>query len=203
MQPAFDSTAKSTQAARFYMQPGDIRLEAWNFTPVEGRGRYFDWQEPVYGLEPGFIDSMFTGENQFRATLALMAVVGHRRLQGELPGSLFEIEKYFEQTLPPGPKTTHLALAMNDVWTGASFGYAPRGFPLHEPEFPADSVYRQPLLWTAESRQYRLGIHNNQIERKTNWYGIWSNADIRQDSVSDDKSWVFPIPPQDTVPVME
>ncbi len=197
IQPGVTEVLRSNQAARFHMSVGDPRMAAWKFLPSETYGRYFDGQQLVHGLEPGEIDSLFVGENQYHATLALMAVVGYRRLHGALPGSLLDVESYFEIPATPNTIASSLAPAMNDVWTGLSFGYAPQGFPLKEPAFPPMSGYRQPLLWTSESRHYRVDIRGNQIQRYSQSHGFWSNASIRDDHSGDDKSWLFPIPPQE------
>jgi hypothetical protein len=208
LRPGQEATRKRLTPLRLTGQFPDPGTAAWQFLPVE-YARYSD-DNLVYGLDNYRTPLMHEAENRYRATLALMAVVGHRRIHGALPGSLWELKAYFrdpaapvnesepgrsDRTIYPLPLT-----AMNDVWSGSPFGYAPTGFPLSPPEFPEGSALTKPLLWTVEPAHYTVEIRNNTIYRWTNAWGFYSHNEIRSAENRDSQSWIFPIPPQEEEP---
>jgi len=165
----------------------DPVVRAWQFMLPEERYHLDSRLRVAYGLGDYRSLNLHEGENQYRATLARMAVVGHRRLHGELPSSLFEVEQYFSGS----------AQAIYDVWSGSHFGYAPTGFPLKEPEFKPASPFRQPLLWTVEAPHYSLEVRDNAIVRWTDALGFSGSAMIRSGDEGYQVTWIFPIPPED------
>lgn len=170
------------------IHPGDPAFAAWNYQlPMY---RYMDYDlgaNYAHGFYHGNPIINHVDENRYRVTLARMAVLGYQRLNGQFPSTLFEVEQYF------GGHAT----AMYDVWTRSHFGYAPNGFPLKEPEFPDDGVYRQPLLWTAGPQHFTLELAENRIYRRTDSYGFYSNTLIRTHDEDSHPDWIFPIRPRE------
>lgn len=168
--------------------PGDPALAAWNYKLPEYRYEQYDPNSQLaHGFERGYGAILHHYENRYRVVLARMAILGYQRLHGKLPSTLFEVEHYFNGH----------ATAMYDVWTRSHFGYAPEGFPLKEPEFPADDVYRQPLLWTAGPQHFTVELGENRIYRRTDAYGFYANTLIRSHDDDSHPDWIFPIRPRE------
>ncbi|MDP1798466.1 MAG: hypothetical protein Q8K78_13320, partial [Planctomycetaceae bacterium] len=192
----------------------------WSFIPAEEHWA-FDDSQGVYGLNNDVVKSLFFYENQYRATVARMAVMGHRRLTGTLPASLFDVMHYFDYDqsvypdfgplpaiVPEGSLPPHYVLPLvprdttviNDIWTGALFGYAPNGFPMKEPAFGPNSLYRQPLLWSATVNRGLVNVQDNVITLRDDGHRYLRSNPIRQGNDQGyTEDWVYPIPPQDPV----
>ncbi len=192
----------------------------WNFVPAEEHWA-FDDSQGVYGLNNDVVKSLFFYENQYRATVTRMAVMGHRRLTGTLPTSLFDVMHYFDYDqsvnpnksevpfiVPEGSLPPHYVLPLvprdttviNDIWTGALFGYAPNGFPMKEPEFSPNSLYRRPLLWSATVNRALVNVQDNVITLRDDGHRYLRSNPIRQGNDQGyTEDWVYPIPPQDPV----
>ncbi len=168
----------------------DPRLRAWQYQPPQYR--YFQDPRftPVLGLDHNTVICLHQAENQYRATLAQMAVVGYRRIHGSLPPSLWDVEPWL------GP----YSFAMRDVWTGTNFGYVPTGFPLTAPQFTPDSAYRQPLLWSAESVHAHVDVREHALHRWTDDWVYSSHDLVRSGNGPQAMPWVFPIPPMEPAP---
>ncbi|MBI1344824.1 hypothetical protein GC163_00895 [bacterium] len=176
--------------------PSDPRVRAWQYMPVEENHRmansFGSPSSQVYGLDGQTIEILHRMENRYRATVLVMAIVGYRRLTGELPGSIYEVARYLPQ---PVGRSRGAPGLLTDVWSGAPFHYEPKGFPLHEPNFPPDSIYRHPFLWSGGQNGELLRAEGNAIRRESTGftrpkYGYDSNISWDQ---------VYPIPPQDPV----
>lgn len=164
-------------------------LAAWQFVPQE---QHSEWTMPsfhfsdVYGLDVRTIELMHNRENEFRATLVTMALVGHRRIHGALPATLFEMDPVmFAQK------------AFKDVWSDDHFRYAPNGFGVSDPELPSESKFRQPLLWTGGPHHMQVTTPGIGIHRYADFGGRQMNYEVIRDNQSQRRDWLFPIPPQD------
>jgi|GEM_PF-6476724 len=172
------------------------RLRAWTFYPVEVRRYQNPHQQMfahVYGLSEATVESLHRMENRYHGTLAVMAVVGYRRLTGSLPESLLAVERYVPKTIVSHREGPSI---ISDLWTGNMFNYAPAGFRLKEPDFPADSIFRNPLLWSNHIR-FQVSEGGNSIwigNERVSGYEYGTNF-------SSVRGGIFPIPPQDPVDV--
>ncbi len=157
---------------------------SWNFSEPDGVLTYFGQHCLVLGLDRATTRAMHDSETHYRATVTMMALVGYRRLHGQLPTSLDLVADWFSGSNK----------LLIDPWSGVHFGYEPQGFPLREPHFVPASKYRQPLLWTAGPERLRLLVNENQISG-------WSDtSDVRVRSITSDATrvdvpFVFVIPP--------
>lgn len=172
------------------------RLRAWTFYPVEDRRYQNPHQQMfahVYGLAEVTVESLHRMENRYHGTLAVMAVVGYRRLTGSLPESLLAVERYVPKTIVSHREGPSI---ISDLWTGNMFNYAPAGFRLKEPDFPADSIFRNPLLWSNHIR-FQVSEGGNSI-----WIGNVRVSGYEYGTTfSAERDGIFPIPPQDPVDV--
>ncbi len=130
------------------------RYRTWN---VRGRTTD-DWRSSpssssVVGLDSSSTLFMQINDCDLRATIVDMALAGYRQLYGDLPGSLYDLN----------PLLGSAANMLIDPWTGAPFGYEPKGFPLSAPEFSPEHILRQPLIWSGGPWHYRIQILDNTL----------------------------------------
>lgn len=183
----------------------DPRLRAWHYRPVEYDRYRLSYGTPfsaeIVGLDPTTIESLHRMENRYHATLAVMAVVGHRRLTGNLPASLHDVEKYVPKIQLPNFGTIS---PICDVWTQAMFHYVPTGF--HTDSVPTGSnsdrsdmeieaIYRRPLLWSGGPGHLQMFVHGNSVQR----FSTGNSRFTIYDTKGYMENWLFPIPPQDPV----
>lgn len=121
--------------------PALPQQEAWNFRAGEDRNTlspYFPGcrVEGLTNLKPIL---MHEPEGRMRATLTVMALVGYRRLHGELPSSISALQPLL---------SPHDLIVLKDVWSGREFGYEPTGIS-DRPAQQAPKVFSEPLIWSA------------------------------------------------------
>lgn len=143
--------------------------------------RQFLLECPVLGLDSSMASHTHRVEADLRATITVMALAGHVRLHGALPGSLYELE----------PLLGEWGNAIFDPWINAPFGYEPKGFALPSPEFPPDSALRQPLIWSAGPWHYRVRIQDDQLRATSDVTGLDASYNFQKNF---ETTYVYQLP---------
>jgi len=162
------------------------RTVAWKVAPRDFLARsgfgYQDNYRPVLGLDSQTTVQLHDAETRYRGTVAILAVVGYRRLHGRLPTSLTEVAPLFGENVSQR--------ILKDPWSRDWLRYEPDGFPI--PEGSPESLLSRPLIWSRGPFHLEVRPTDSGLQA---YSGLWEDVSYGQLTEQNMHGlYVFPIP---------